>query len=130
MANIGWIPARRKSGMRPVAGWGGIAAAAGVAYVSRAQNASRTTNEMSVPIPLIPPGARVKVRRSTLPIDPLYLGWTGTVVTSTEYEPSRVDVALDGTGEIRQFSPMELERVDRPAIEADRAAAGRRLARP
>ncbi len=85
---------------------------------------------MAVPIPLIPPGARVKVRRGTLPMDPALIGRTGTVIVSTEYYPSRVDVSLDGTGEVRQFSPLELEVLQPLELPKDRQAALRRLARP
>lgn len=85
---------------------------------------------MSVSIPLIPPGARVKVRRADLPIDPRLVGRTGTVIVSTEYFPTRVDVSLDGTDEVAEFSPAELEVLEPLKLEADRQTASRRLARP
>lgn len=85
---------------------------------------------MAVPIPLIPPGARVKVRRGDLPMDPALIGRTGTVIVSTEYFPSRVDVSMDGTDEVREFSPLELEVLEPLELPKDRRSAMGRLARP
>ncbi|MGH7475196.1 MAG: hypothetical protein ACRELD_02810 [Longimicrobiales bacterium] len=86
---------------------------------------------MAVPIPLIPLGARVRVRPATLPLDPAYIGRAGTVIGASEYRPSRCDVALDGTGEIVQFSAAELDVLDAPVLlPPERRAAGRRRALP
>lgn len=85
---------------------------------------------MAVTIALVPSGARVKVKRGALPLDPRLVGLTGTVVGASEYHPTRVDVSLDGTGEIRAFSPMELQVLEPLELSEDRIRAGRRLARP
>lgn len=85
---------------------------------------------MAVAIPLVPPGARVKVKRGTLPIEASLIGRTGTVVGTTEYDPTHVDVAMDVTGEIRDFSPRELETLEPFELTADQQRASHRLARP
>lgn len=85
---------------------------------------------MAVRIPLIPPGARVRVRRGTLPIDASMIGRTGTVVRTSTYRPLHVGVALDGTGEVRDFSPAELDVQETFALPEDRQSASRRLPRP
>jgi hypothetical protein len=85
---------------------------------------------MAVRIALVPPGARVRVRRGSLPIEPALVGSLGTVVGTTSYRAERVDVALDGTGEVRQFSPAELEVLQPFALLEDRQAASRRRALP
>jgi hypothetical protein len=85
---------------------------------------------MSVDIPLVPPGARVRVRRATLPLPAGLDGRLGTVIGSSEYYPNHYDVALDGTAEIRCFAPGELEVLEPLELAPDRVAASRRLARP
>ncbi|MGH7482820.1 MAG: hypothetical protein ACRELV_11745 [Longimicrobiales bacterium] len=85
---------------------------------------------MSVRIPLVALGARVRVRRGTLPIDAALVGRTGTVVGSSPYHPLHVDVSLDGSGEVRQFSAAELEVQETFALPEDRRSASRRRALP
>lgn len=85
---------------------------------------------MSVDIPLVPPGARVRVRRASLPMQAGLDGRLGTVVGSSEYHPDHYDVALDGTSDIHCFAPAELEVLEPLQLAPDRIAASRRLARP
>lgn len=85
---------------------------------------------MAVPIPLLPEGTRVQVRRSILPQDPAITGRTGVVVQASEYRPHMIAVALDGDPEIRQFAPGELEVVERLALPPERERAKRLPALP
>lgn len=85
---------------------------------------------MTVPIPLIPISARVRVRRGPLPTDPALVGRTGTVVQSSEYTPNAYGVTLDGESVIRIFTPEELEPATRLELSPDREAAKRRRALP
>ncbi len=85
---------------------------------------------MAVPIPGVPSGTRVKVRRAGYPIDPSLVGRTGIVVAASEYRPNRCVVALDVTGETHEFAPAELEVTDHFELPADRRAASARRALP
>lgn len=79
---------------------------------------------------LIPVGARVRIRRGKLPLDPTAIGRLGTVVESSEYQAHRYGVLLDGEAEPRVFAPSELERVEEYTLPADREEARNRRALP
>lgn len=80
---------------------------------------------------IIQPGTRVRIRRGRMPSAPSLVGRRGMVVLSSQYDPRKVEVVLDGDPEIRTFAPVELERLTGPeALPADQEAARRRLARP
>ncbi|HET9986474.1 MAG TPA: hypothetical protein VFQ38_23050 [Longimicrobiales bacterium] len=85
---------------------------------------------MTVPIPLIPISARVRVRRGPFPTDPALLGLTGTVVESSEYAPNVYGVTLDGESLVRVFAPEELELAAPLPLPPEREAAKRRRALP
>jgi len=85
---------------------------------------------MTVPIAVIPMGARVRVRRSQFPTDPSLLGRTGTVVEASEYNPARYGVALDGEPQVRVFALGELEIVQYEALPPERQQAKQRRALP
>jgi hypothetical protein len=85
---------------------------------------------MAVVGALIPAGARVRIRRGELPLDPTAIGRMGTVVESSEYQAHRYGVILDGEQEPRVFAPSELERVEGYTLPADREAARSRPALP
>ncbi len=85
---------------------------------------------MAVPIPLIIPGARIRVRRGNLPTDNALINKTGTVVQATEYQTNMYGVVLDGEKETRMFSPTELEVVDAEALPPERQEAKQQRALP
>lgn len=85
---------------------------------------------MAVVGALIPEGARVRIRRGELPLDPTAIGRMGTVVESTEYQAHRYLVILDGEHEPRVFAPGELERLEEYMLPPDREAARNRRALP
>jgi hypothetical protein len=85
---------------------------------------------MAVPIPLLPGGARVKVKRGVLPADPALIGRTGTVVGASEYHTHAYGVVLDGEREARMFSPTELQIVDAEPLPPERLEAKQRRALP
>ena len=85
---------------------------------------------MTVPIAVIPMGARVRVRQGPLPTDPALIGRTGTVVESSEYSAARYGVALDGEPQVRVFGLGELEIVQFDALPPEREEAKRRRALP
>jgi hypothetical protein len=85
---------------------------------------------MSVPIAVIPLGARVRIQRGAFPIDPAIVGRTGTVVESSEYRPHCYGVVLDDDVEARTFALAELELLDEASLPPDRAAAQQRRALP
>ncbi len=85
---------------------------------------------MSVPITIIPLGARVRVRRGIVPADPALLGRTGTVVEASEYTQARYGVALDGEAQIRVFGLGELEIVEYEPLPPERQQARQRRALP
>jgi len=85
---------------------------------------------MAVVGALIPVGARVRIRRGQLPLDPTAIGQMGTVVESSEYYAHRYGIILDGEAETRFFAPDEVERVEEYTLPADRAAAKKRRALP
>lgn len=85
---------------------------------------------MGVPIPLLPIGTRVQVRRGTFPLEGGMDGRTGHVTEASEYGPHRYGVTLDGEGGVRHFRPEELVAIEAPAITPDREAAKRRRALP
>jgi hypothetical protein len=79
---------------------------------------------------LIPQGARVRVRRANLPLDPSAIGRIGTVVDSSEYHAHCYGVILDGEEHVRVFAAAELEVVEELALPPDREAAKQRRALP
>ena len=85
---------------------------------------------MAIPWTPIPEGTRVKIKQSVFPQNPKLLGRTGVVVAATEYQLENVGVALDGTTEVRYFSPDELEVTAQPALPPDREAAKQRRSLP
>ena len=85
---------------------------------------------MTVPIAVIPMGARVRVRRGPLPTDLALIGRSGTVVESSEYNPARYGVALDGEPQVRVFALGELEIVQYEALPPERQQARLRRALP
>ncbi len=85
---------------------------------------------MTVPIAIIPMGARVRVRRGHLPADAAVVGRTGTVVEASEYNPARYGVALDGEPQVRVFALNELEILHYEALPPERQQAKQRRALP
>jgi hypothetical protein len=85
---------------------------------------------MAIPIPLLPEGTRIRVRRSTLPQDPAVTGRQGVVVLASEYTPHMLAVVLDGESAARQFVPGELEVVERLELPPERQQAKRLRALP
>ncbi len=85
---------------------------------------------MTVPIAVIPMGARVRVRRGHLPADAALVGRTGTVVEASEYNPARYGVALDGEPQVRVFALNELEILHYEALPPERQQAKQRRALP
>lgn len=85
---------------------------------------------MTVPIVVIPMGARVRVKRGHLPSDPALIGRTGTVVEASEYTGARFGVMLDGEAQVRVFARGELEIVEYEAIPPERERARLKRALP
>jgi hypothetical protein len=85
---------------------------------------------MAIPIPLLPEGTRVRIRRSALPQAPALTGREGVVVQASEYMPHMLAVVLDGESALRQFAPGELEVVQRLTLPAEREQAKRLRALP
>lgn len=85
---------------------------------------------MAIAIPVVPEGARVRVRRGRYPVQPDLLGRTGTVIRASEYAVHLCHVVLDGDQSIHAFSPHELEVEARPALPPERERAKGLLARP
>lgn len=85
---------------------------------------------MTIPIAVIPLGARVRVKRGQLPSDPALLGRTGTVVEASEYTPARYGVALEGEAQVRVFALDELEVEQYEAIPPERQQARLKRALP
>lgn len=86
---------------------------------------------MGIPIPLIPAGARVRVRRANWPLDARVIGRSGVVVVAGDYHPERYGVMLEGEREMRYFRPEELEvTAEPPLLPPEREAAKRRRALP
>jgi hypothetical protein len=85
---------------------------------------------MTVPITLIPVGARVRIRRGQVPADGALLGRTGTVVDASEYAQARFGIALDGEVEIRVFGLDELDVLERDTLPPERVQARQRRALP
>ena len=80
---------------------------------------------------IIPPGSRVEIGRGPYPKEPGMEGRMGTVVVNSQYDPHKVEVQLDGSAEIRVFSPDELYVASTPdALPPDHAAAKKRLPYP
>ncbi len=85
---------------------------------------------MTVPMAVIPLGARVRVKRGQLPADPALVGRMGTVVEASEYTPARYGVALDGEVQVRVFALGELDIVQYDALPPERQAAKQKRALP
>jgi hypothetical protein len=85
---------------------------------------------MSIPIPILPEGTRIVVRRSVLPQDPAMTGRAGVVIRASEYNPHMIAVALAGERELRYFAPGELEVSERMALPPERQQAKRLRALP
>lgn len=85
---------------------------------------------MAVVGALVPEGARVRIRRGQLPLDPTAVGRMGTVVASSVYQPHRYSVILDGEDAPRIFAPVEIERIEEFQLSPDREAAKLRSALP
>ena len=85
---------------------------------------------MGVPIPLLPLGARVRVRRVTWPLEAGVEGREGAVTDASEHRPHRYGVSLDGETRVRYFRPEELETIVAPALPPDAVDAKRRRALP
>jgi hypothetical protein len=62
-----------------------------------------------VRVQLRPQGARVSIRKGYFPIDPSFVGKTGTVVHRLKDSSSKYGVQLDGEVQIRVFTEDELE---------------------
>jgi hypothetical protein len=85
---------------------------------------------MSIPIPVLPEGTRVRVRRAGLPQDPGVTGRTGVVVMATEYRDNAAGVVLDGESAVRYFTPGELEVVTAVPLPPERESAKKLSALP
>jgi len=85
---------------------------------------------MTIPIPLIAEGTRVKVKRGRVPQDPAVTGRTGTVVMASEYSTESLGVVLDREQTVRQFMPDELEVMEVLPLPPEREAAKQRRALP
>lgn len=85
---------------------------------------------MTVNIPRIPAGARVRVRRGTAPIDPALVGRSGTVLEASEYSVEKLGVVLDGEEEPRTFAPEELDILEEDLLPPERREARLRRALP
>lgn len=72
---------------------------------------------------LIQEGARVRVQRSDLPLDPAVIGRTGTIAEADVYQAHRYGVLLDGETEERYFTRAELEIIEDPGLPPERKAA-------
>jgi hypothetical protein len=86
--------------------------------------------DMAIPWAPVPEGTRVRIKQGRFPQDPTLLGRTGTVVSASEYHMQSVAVALDGTTDVRYFTPEELEVTSEPALPPEREAAKERRALP
>jgi hypothetical protein len=78
---------------------------------------------MAIPMASLPPGTRVKIRRSNLPQDPAVLGRTGSVVAASDYRDEALGVVLDGESALRYFTPGELEVVESVPLPPERTSA-------
>ncbi len=85
---------------------------------------------MTVPITVIPFGARVRVKRGQMPVDPALLGRAGTVVEASEYTPARFGVTLDGEAQVRVFALGELELLASDPLPPERREARGKRALP
>ena len=79
---------------------------------------------------LIPVGARVRIRRAGMPIDPAVVGRTGVVVDATPYRARSYGVAIDGERALRMFAPAELEAIEKRELSPARERAKARRALP
>jgi len=72
--------------------------------------------------PLFMIGARIRIRRGPVPIDPAMIGRTGFVVRTEPYEPDKIGVVLDGDEEEREFLASEVQALSKaeaaPSIRA------------
>lgn len=85
---------------------------------------------MTVRIPRIPAGARVRVQRGTAPLDAALVGRSGTVLEASEYHVEKLAVVLDGEEDARTFAPEELEVLEEDLLPPERQEARLRRALP
>jgi hypothetical protein len=85
---------------------------------------------MAIPIPILPEGTRIRVRRGSVPQDPAVIGRTGMVVHATEYRDNAVGVVLDGEQGVRWLTPGELEVIHGLALPPERESAKQLRALP
>ena len=85
---------------------------------------------MAIPWIAVPEGTRVRIKQGLFPQDPGLLGRSGTVIATSEYETENIGVALDGTAEVRYFTPSELEVTHQAALPPEREAAKQRRSLP
>ena len=86
---------------------------------------------MAIPFAPLPQGTRVKVKHGGRPLDGSIIGRTGIVVESSDYQPDRLGVVLDGESQPRMFGPGELEVTEAvPLLPPDREAPKRLRALP
>lgn len=85
---------------------------------------------MAIDMVRLPEGTRVRVRQADLPQEAGIVGRTGIVISASDYAVNRLGVMLDGTGEIRVFTPAELEVVSGVPLPPERESAKRRPALP
>lgn len=85
---------------------------------------------MTVPIPVLPEGTRVKIKRGSMPQDPALLGRSGVVVIATPYRNNAAGVVLDGESAVRYFTPAELEVTEAVPLPPERETAKQLRALP
>ena len=85
---------------------------------------------MAIRLSPIPEGTRVRVRQSTIPVDPGVAGRAGVVVFANDYRAERIGVVLDGETRMRIFLPSELEIVEERPLAPERESAKARRALP
>ena len=85
---------------------------------------------MTIRIPVLPEGTRVKIKRGALPQDPALLGRGGVVVSASEYRDNSAGVVLDGESAIRWFTPGELEVTAAVPLPPERQSAKQLRALP
>lgn len=85
---------------------------------------------MAIPWIAIPEGTRVRIKQGPFPQQQALLGKTGTVVMASEYQTQSLSVVLDGTKQVYQFAPEELEVTQQPALPPEREAAKQKRALP
>jgi hypothetical protein len=85
---------------------------------------------MAIPMPVLPEGTRVRIRRGQLPQEPGVTGRMGVVITATEYRDNAAGVVLDGESAVRYFMPGELEVITAVPLPPERQGAKQLRALP